>query len=397
MSLPRYPEYKDSEVEWLQEVPAHWSIAPMKRLLDIQNGADYKNIEADNGYPVLGSGGPFAFATDYIYDGESVLLGRKGTIDRPLHVTGKFWTVDTMYWSRIRPTACGRFCYYAATTIPFGLYSTNTALPSMTKGALDAHLIVQPPFDEQRAISEFLDRETAKIDALIAEQEKLLALLAEKRQATISHAVTRGLDPNAPMKDSGIPWLGEVPVHWEVLSLKNVVVLQRGHDLPADSRQEGGVPVVSSAGYIGFHNEARASGPGIVTGRYGSIGSFVYVEADYWPLNTALYSVALHGNDAKYVWYVLQSVAEHFVLNSMKSAVPGVDRNDLHKVAIVRAPNLEQKAIVIELDAVLESLDGLSGQCESAIELLKERRSALTAAAVTGKIDVRGLVEPQGA
>jgi len=220
MSFPRYPEYKDSGVEWLGEVPAHWSIASFKRLVEFQNGADHKTVEVGDGYPVYGSGGVFAQASDYLYDGESVLLGRKGTIDKPLHVNGKFWTVDTMYWTRIKEGASGRFCYYAATSFPFAYYSTNTALPSMTQSALGAHLVAYPAKEEQTAIAAFLDRETAKIDALVAEQETLIALLKEKRQAVISHAVTKGLNPDAPMKPSGIEWLGEVPAHWTRMAVK---------------------------------------------------------------------------------------------------------------------------------------------------------------------------------
>lgn len=96
-------------------------MAPYKRLVDIQNGRDHKHVEQDDGYPVIGSGGPFTFASEYLYDGESVLLGRKGTIDKPLYISGRFWTVDTMYWTKIRPGICGRFAYYAATTIPFAV------------------------------------------------------------------------------------------------------------------------------------------------------------------------------------------------------------------------------------------------------------------------------------
>ena len=228
MSLTRYPEYKDSGVAWLGEVPQHWEVAPYKHFVDIHNGADHKKIEQADGFPVIGSGGPFAFASEFLYDGESVLLGRKGTIDKPLYIVGKFWTVDTMYWTKISPDAFGKFAYYVALTIPFTYYSTNTALPSMTKGALSAHAIARPPLDEQTAIATFLDRETAKIDELIAEQEKLIALLAEKRQATISHAVTKGLNPDAPMKDSGVAWLGEVPAHWAVTRLKFAASVQTG-------------------------------------------------------------------------------------------------------------------------------------------------------------------------
>ncbi len=162
MSLPRYPDYKDSGVPWLGEVPSHWDVAPFKRLVEFQNGSDHKPIEVEDGYPVYGSGGVFAYASDYMHDGESVLLGRKGTVDRPLYVTGKFWTVDTMYWTHISPDACGKFCYYAATSIPFAYYSTNTALPSMTQSALGAHLMAFPKKEEQVEIADFLERETAK-------------------------------------------------------------------------------------------------------------------------------------------------------------------------------------------------------------------------------------------
>jgi len=114
MSFPRYPAYKDSGLEWLGEVPEHWTLAPLKKLLDIQNGSDYKAVETEDGYPVIGSGGPFAFASQYHYDDESVLLGRKGTIDRPLYVRERFWAVDTMYWSKIRDGAHGRFAFYTS-------------------------------------------------------------------------------------------------------------------------------------------------------------------------------------------------------------------------------------------------------------------------------------------
>src|SRR5699024_6684031 len=130
-------------------------------LVKFGNGQDYKDVEtSDGGYPVYGSGGEFRRATRYLHDGESVLFGRKGTIDRPLYVSGKFWTVDTMYYTIPRPHVHAKYVYYAATTIPFDLYSTNTALPSMTSGHLKAHRIPLPPLDEQRVIADYLDQET---------------------------------------------------------------------------------------------------------------------------------------------------------------------------------------------------------------------------------------------
>jgi type I restriction enzyme S subunit len=155
-----YPKYKPSGVEWLGDVPDGWEVVQLKNFVNIQNGADHKHVEQADGYPVMGSGGIFAYASEFLYDGESVLLGRKGTIDKPLHVTGRFWTVDTMYWTKINPSASGRFTYYTALTIPFGYYSTNTALPSMTKGNLASHLVAKPPLPEQHQIAAFLEATT---------------------------------------------------------------------------------------------------------------------------------------------------------------------------------------------------------------------------------------------
>jgi type I restriction enzyme, S subunit len=185
---------KPSGIEWLGDVPAHWEIAPYKRFVDIQNGSDHKHIETDEGYPVLGSGGIFAYASDFMYEGESVLLGRKGTINKPLHMTGRFWTVDTMYWTKILPDASGKFAYYLALTIPFDYYSTNTALPSMTKGALSNHRVARPKLPEQIEIAKFLDTQSAKFDTLTAEAQRAIDLLQERRTALISAAVTGQID-----------------------------------------------------------------------------------------------------------------------------------------------------------------------------------------------------------
>jgi len=252
------------------------------------------------------------------------------------------------------------------------------------------------PEEEQTQIAGFLDYETAKIDALIEKQQQLIALLKEKRQAVISHAVTKGLNPDAPMRDSGVEWLGEVPAHWTVAPLKRFIVLQRGHDLPAEARREGVFPIVSSAGPIGTHDEYRCKGPGIVTGRYGTIGEFYYAAEDFWPLNTALYSINGHRNHKRFLLYVLRSMKHLFVLNSLKSAVPGVDRNDVHgEHAAAPAQLREQCAIAGYLDDKMARFDDFATKAEGGIELLRERRTALISAAVTGKIDVRGWKAPE--
>jgi type I restriction enzyme, S subunit len=251
-----------------------------------------------------------------------------------------------------------------------------------------------PPLLEQQIIVRFLDYKTAQIDALIAKKEALLAKLAEKRTALIIHVATKGLDPSVPMKDSEVEWLGDVPAHWKVLPLKHAIMFQRGHDLPAGDRIEGDIPLVSSAGISSCHDRAMAKGPGIVTGRYGTIGNFTYVQSDYWPLNTTLYSIKTHNNNEKYLWFMLHMLSGLFILNSKKGAVPGIDRNDLHPVLTVMPLRSEQDVIAEYLEKTTLAIDLHANLIRKTIEKLIEYRSSLITNAVTGKIDVRQFALP---
>lgn len=185
---------RDSGIEWIGEIPEGWQCFPMKRGLTINNGKDYKDVQSDSGYPVIGSGGQFAYANDYLYEGEALLLGRKGTIDKPMYINGKFWTVDTMFYAVPNQNVCCRYMYYQAQTIPFGLYSTNTALPSMTQTDLADNPMCFPPLAEQQTIASYLDSKCSKIDATIASLESQRDDLNALKQSVISEAVTGKID-----------------------------------------------------------------------------------------------------------------------------------------------------------------------------------------------------------
>jgi type I restriction enzyme, S subunit len=182
-------------------------------------------------------------------------------------------------------------------------------------------------------------------------------------------------------------WHGAAPAGWSLKQLKWAVTFQRGHDLPTEDRQEGPVPVVTGAGITGWHNVAQARGPGIVTGRYGTIGEFYLVERDYWPLNTSLYSIDLHGNHAGFLRYMLEPIAPLFHLNAMKSAVPGIDRADIHTIPVAVPPLAMQRAIADYLDRETARLDGLVAVKERVLGLLAEKRHALITRAVTRGLD----------
>ena len=181
---------KDSGIDWIGEMPGHWELKRLKHLMKINNGLDYKHVQADEGYPVIGSGGQFAFASKYLYDGEVLFLGRKGTIDKPLYFNGKFWTVDTMFFCIANSKGNTKYLYYVATTIPFKYYSTATALPSLTQSDLNNHKITIPPLSEQEEIVSYLDEQTSKIDKAIAQKQEQIVKLKEYKQSLINEVVT---------------------------------------------------------------------------------------------------------------------------------------------------------------------------------------------------------------
>ncbi len=415
-TFPRYPVYKDSGVEWLGEVPEHWVMGSLKNMAQIRNGRDYKEVEsADGEYPVIGSGGQFSNATQYLYEGESVLLGRKGTIDKPLYINGRFWTVDTMFYTEISKEACAKFFYYNSLTIPFGYYSTSTALPSMTQADLLNHPAAIPTKLEQTQIARFLDHETARIDALIEEQQRLIELLKEKRQAVISHAVTKGLDPTVPMKDSGVEWLGEVPAHWVVSRVKNVVsFITSGPRGWSDYINESGEDIFLQSGDMDsrlnvlFDKVKRITTPdgaegvrtrvregdvfvcitGANTGRVAvvkELPGISYVNQHLGLLRPQVFSC-----DSRYLGYALSSAnCQTYFSVEQYGLKEGLSLTDLAEAPIMVPAIAEQVALVNSIEEQLSNLDRLSVDAERAVELLTERRSALISAAVTGKIDVR--------
>ncbi len=269
MSFPRYPNYKDSGVEWLGEVPAHWEVLPIKKSFQIVGGSTPKS-ENESFWD-----GDILWATPsdlskresiYINDTQrkitaeglascgttlvpaaSIILSTRAPIgslaiaetamctNQGCKSLVPFEHTDTEYFAHL----------LSISSAELNIRGKGTTFLEISGDELGAFKTPAPPLDEQTHIAVFLDRETAKIDALVAEQRRLMELLKEKRQAVISHAVTQGLNPHAPMKPSGIEWLGDVPAHWEVVPLKHLcVLLKDGTHLPPE-RVDDGIPLLS--------------------------------------------------------------------------------------------------------------------------------------------------------
>jgi type I restriction enzyme S subunit len=182
---------KDSGIEWIGEIPSHWVSTPLKYLCMIGNGRDYSHIQLESGgYPVYGTGGEFSRCSEYLHDGPSVLLGRKGTIDNPILVDGPFWTSDTVYYTVIKENTIPKFLFHLVKQIPFDLYSYGSTIPSMTKTHYENMFFPLPQLSEQEHIVSYLDEKTSQIDKTIDIEKKKIQLLKEYRQSLISNVVT---------------------------------------------------------------------------------------------------------------------------------------------------------------------------------------------------------------
>lgn len=427
MAYSPYQHYKQSGVNTIGLMPQHWSVRRLKFMARIQNGKDYKEVVSDEGFPVIGSGGEFAKANSYLYNGESVLLGRKGTIDRPLYINGPFWTVDTMFYTEVSSDISAKYLFYCALTINFLKYATSTALPSMTQQDLGAIPFAAPDHEEQKAIARFLDFKTAQIDALIAKKKALLDKLAEKRTALISHAVTKGLDPSVPMKNSGVAWLGDIPAHWQrMLMVRVISKVEQGWSPSCDEREasldEWGVLKSGCVNYGVFQEQEHKTLPPSIdpipslevkagdilmcraSGSKHLIGSVAMVRKCRSKLifSDKTYRITLQPNLINSEFFVLLMKSK-YVRDQIELSISGADglannipQSSVKAYQIVLPSSVdEQKAISTLLSKKSESIETQEVKIVEAIGRLQEYRAALITNSVTGKIDVRGFEIPQ--
>ncbi|WP_009980176.1 restriction endonuclease subunit S [Burkholderia pseudomallei] len=433
MSLPGYPQYKDSGASWLGRVPTSWAVVQARRLFEQRRDAALpgdEQLSASQKYGVV----PQRLFMEL--EDQKVVLALSG-LENFKHVEPNDFVISLRsFQGGIEHSAFGG-CVSPAYTVlratskiapDFWAYLLKSdtyisALQTVTDGIRDgknisymqfgALCVPVPNIDEQSAIAAFLDCETGKIDALIAEQEKLIALLAEKRQAALSYAVTRGLNPDAPMKDSGVAWLGEVPAHWVIRRVKSVSVFMTSGPRGWSERisDEGSIFVQSGdlndflgvefeiAKRVSVEFDAEAERTRLANGD---------VVVCITGAKTGKVAVCASVPEPAYVNQHLclirpsPDVLPLFLGNSLKSTIgqtqfelsqyglkQGLSLDNVREALIVLPPPGEQVEIVTFIDAETARLDELKAEAARAIELLKERRSALIAAAVTGKIDVR--------
>lgn len=405
--MKQYDSYKDSGVEWIGKVPSHWEILPFKRAITINNGCDYKHVQVEeDGYPVIGSGGQFAWASQYMYDGEVVLLGRKGTIDKPLYYKGKFWTVDTMFYGIPKKNANCKYLLYQAKNIPFERYATATALPSMTQTDLNNNAICMPPLKEQAAIANYLDKKCSEIDNVISAQQKRIALLQELKQSVITHAVTKGLDPNVEMKDSGVEWIGEVPKHWDVMKTSLAFQGIGSGTTPSTSKKEfydeegkywlqtgnlnDGVILGTSKKVsdiaIKVCNLKFYPKDSVVIAMYGATIGKVGILGIKTATNQACCVLPANNHMvAKYSFYEFLACKPALLVSAIGGGQPNISQDTIRKQKIAVPPVEEQKMIADYLGKKCVSIDSSISKAQHQVDLLQEYKQSLITEVVTGK------------
>ncbi len=435
MSFPPYTEYKDSEVSWAQSIPAHWNELRLAALFDLQR----RDVEPEHEVVTAFRDGQVTLRSIRREDGFTFAtkeIGYQGvaTGDLVIHAMDAFAGAigvseasgkSTPVYSVCSPKTGVDARFYAMLLRTMALAGF---VESLAKGvrerstdfrwrdARDVRVPV-PPYDEQRAVVAFLDRETAKIDAAVAAQERLITLLAEKRAATISHAVTKGFDPDAPMKDSGIEWLGQIPAHWSVprigwkLDAKprygvlvpdddpDGVPMLRIKDLTAEVTDTDSLMTISAELSAQYPNTVVEEGDLLIS-VVGTIGSTRIVGPELAGVNLSRAIARLRPSDGAYTpflrWiFESQPFTQYVDLTCTGTAQRVLNMDDLSALRFAFPEVEEQQKISGVLDRTIGKFDDLINRARQAMELLTERRAALISAAVTGKIDVRGEVAAQ--
>ena len=432
MSFPRYPKYKPSGVEWLGDVPEHWEVTRLKNLFSLMKRLpeDQDDIVTAfrDGEVTLRSNRRIDGFTNAIHEHgyQRILRG-----DLVIHAMDAFAGAIGVSDSTGKSTPVYSVCaprYKGINTYYYGRLLRHMALSgyinSLAKGIRERStefrwsessnvLVSLPPPTEQTAIATFLDRETSKIDALVGEQQRLIELLKEKRQAVISHAVSKGLNPNAPMKPSGIQWLGDVPEHWELGRIKSLSsFVTSGPRGWSERIGETGALFIQSgdlndqlevefatAKRVQVDNDAESvrtrlhEGDVVVCVTGAKTGNVAVCENIPHDAYVNQHVCLVRPNSEilpMFLGLVLKSkLGQSYFEVSQYGLKQGLSLENINEAPVTLPDMDEQRKIISYIDIETAKLAALTAQAEQAIELLQERRTALISAAVTGKIDVR--------
>jgi len=436
-----YTAYRDSGIEWPSRIPAHWKSRRLKDHGHLIAGAGFPPRYQGNDEEVL----PFYKVADLSASTDGRHMGpapntvsfevaatlKAAVIPRASIIYAKIGAALLLNRRRLTAAPCcidnnmsafvprqgqlaPKWAFYWATTVDFAALANPGAVPSLSEGDQAGIPMLIPPLGEQRAIAAFLDRETTKIDALVAKKDRLIGLLQEKRTTLITHTVTRGLDPSTPTKDSGVEWLGSIPAHWDVKRTKFAATLRSGHT-PSRQKPEywrdctipwfgladvwqlrdGSVEEVTETtekiSEVGLTNSAATLLPKgtVILSRTASVGFSAVLGVDMATTQDFVNWICGPTLRPPYLLYAFRAMAPELRRLTMGSTHQTIYMPDVGRFSTPVPPLQEQDRIVAFIRQETAAIDTLVTTIRKAIDHLNELRTALISAAVTGKIDVR--------
>ena len=412
----RYSAYKDAGVEWLGEIPEDWRALPIKRVCSLCYGESLAGNDRANGEVVVfGSNGPVGTHDSANTGAPCLIVGRKGSFGKVNYSADAVFAIDTTFVIDARYTQVDlRWLYYTLQCARLDTISKDSAIPGLDREDAYARVIALGPIHEQRAIAAFLDRETAKIDGLVERKERLVELLQEKRAALITRAVTRGFDPNAPMKDSGVEWLGEIPAHWDPARLWRLCTTTSGAtptkenpaywngEVPWVSPKDMKRRVIATSEDLITQQALDETSIKLITPQVVLVVVRGMILVHSFPVAVTSVPVTINqdmkalrlidGFEAFYFAWALDGLSGGIITTVVEEAAHGtraIRMDQWRNLVVPVPPRQEQRAITAFLDRETAAIDALIAKIRQAIHHLKEFRTALISAAVTGKIDVR--------
>lgn len=401
--MAEYSEYKDSGIPWIGEIPSHWDVKPIrsflsqsKELNENENAtlltlSQYKGVNIRNGNE------DSAISAAESLVGYNVVHKGQFVMNIMLAWNGSYGVSD--YDGVISPAyaifyfkndVCKAYYHYLWRTKAY-----QDAFKTRSKGIVDSRLRLYPqyflpfytsipPKEEQEAIVAYLDKVTADIDKAIAAKERIIASLEERRKIIITHTVTRGINPDAPLKDSGIDWFGQIPVHWETRKVKAIASVSHG----SDPKMQGDIPVYGSGAESFRTCGEYKDGPAVLLGRKGATLHIPhYIDGKYWNVDTA-FDVKVNNDKFNLRYFYYLAMCFDYERYKTQTTLPSMTQSAYKNIGVPMPELVEQKHIVEYLDKKSHSIDQVVSLQKKLIELLRERKNIIINETVTGKVKV---------
>lgn len=400
-------ELKDSGIEWIGQIPKDWEISAIKRLMHLYAGATPKSDDVK-----LWNGNiPWITPADYKTEDVFVSQGRRSISEKGLQSCATtILPTNSLIFSKRAPIGlvvlnsvplCTNqgcigcvpkenaiFCKYyyyvlSSFTEQFELYGAGTTFKEISATNFANFLVCVPPLLEQQKIADYLDKVCGEVDELIKIQEQMIEELKAYKQSIITEAVTKGLNPNVPMRNSGIGWIGEIPEHWILSKAKFFVDITNG----CDPKTEGNIPVYGSGSSSFKTCGEYKEGPTVLIGRKGATLHIPhYIEGKYWNVDTAFDVKVKNGFDLRYYYYT--AICFDYKYYISQTTLPGMAQSSYNNM-IIPVPSIEEQcSIASYLDNKCSEIDSLIAIKQQKIDVLKEYKKSVIYEYVTGKKEV---------